>query len=152
MSGAVKRSREFFESGFCCAESVLMAVAERMGIESDLIPKIATGLCAGMSKTSSRCGALTGGVLALGMIYGRAAVGDSASKDLTYELVAQFVRGFETMFGSADCRELLGCDISTEEGMRTFEEQGLIEKCYGFAEEATAYLMKVIEKAASVAG
>jgi len=37
------RSRQLFESGYYCAESVLLAVAESQGIKSDLIPKIATG-------------------------------------------------------------------------------------------------------------
>jgi hypothetical protein len=35
------RSRQLFESGFYCAESMLPAVAESQGIKSDLIPKIA---------------------------------------------------------------------------------------------------------------
>jgi hypothetical protein len=45
-----RRSRELFESGFLCAESVLLAVSEAEGVRSDLIPKIATGFCSGMDK------------------------------------------------------------------------------------------------------
>jgi len=41
-----RRSGELFDQGFCCAESVLQAVAESRDIHSDLIPRIATGLCA----------------------------------------------------------------------------------------------------------
>ena len=40
-----QRSEELFQQGFCCAESVLQAIAESRGIKSELIPKIATGLC-----------------------------------------------------------------------------------------------------------
>jgi hypothetical protein len=41
---APQRSRELFRSGFFCAESVRLAIAESQGIQSDLIPRIATGL------------------------------------------------------------------------------------------------------------
>ena len=44
-----QRSRELFDSGFYCAESVLLAIAESQGIESDLIPRIATGFCSGIA-------------------------------------------------------------------------------------------------------
>lgn len=37
-----QRAGEVFESGYYCAESVLLAVAESRGIESELIPRIAT--------------------------------------------------------------------------------------------------------------
>jgi len=51
-----QRSGELFDSGFWCAESVLLAVAESKGIKSDIIPKIATGFCAGISRTNQRTG------------------------------------------------------------------------------------------------
>ncbi|MDA8408349.1 MAG: C-GCAxxG-C-C family protein [Deltaproteobacteria bacterium] len=66
-----KRSGELFDSGFRCAESVLLAVAEHAGIQSPFIPKISTGFCGGMSHSKGVCGAVTGGVMALGMILGR---------------------------------------------------------------------------------
>ena len=44
MTDAVsQRIKELFDSGYYCAESVLLTVAEAYGIQSDLIPKIATG-------------------------------------------------------------------------------------------------------------
>ena len=55
------RSEELFRSGLCCAESVLQAVAEGLGIRSELIPKIATGLCGGISRTGNICGAVSAG-------------------------------------------------------------------------------------------
>jgi hypothetical protein len=68
---AARRSEELFRSGLCCSESLLQAIAEDLGIQSELIPKIATGLCAGISRTGSICGAVSGGVLAISMVTGR---------------------------------------------------------------------------------
>jgi C_GCAxxG_C_C family probable redox protein len=70
-----KRSREYLESGYWCAESVLLAVAEAKGVQSDLIPKIATGFCSGMARTGGQCGALSGGILSIGLLLGRSTPG-----------------------------------------------------------------------------
>ena len=42
--------------GLYCAEAVLLAMCEAREVHSDLIPWIATGLCAGMSRTGGMCG------------------------------------------------------------------------------------------------
>ncbi len=56
---------EIFDSGLTCSEAVAMAGMKRLGRQSDLIPRIATGFGGGLSRTKSVCGALTGGVLVL---------------------------------------------------------------------------------------
>ena len=61
-SNIEKSAGDYFESGLFCAESVLLAISESMGQKSDLIPKIATGLCGGVSRTCGICGAVSGGV------------------------------------------------------------------------------------------
>lgn len=51
---AAKKSRELFNSGYYCAESVLMAIAESRNVQSDLMPRIATGFCSGMARTGGQ--------------------------------------------------------------------------------------------------
>lgn len=42
----VRRSAEdSFASGLYCAESVVLAVADALGVESELLPKVATAFC-----------------------------------------------------------------------------------------------------------
>ena len=151
MQTVAKRSREIFQSGFACAESVLTAIAEHKGIESELIPRIATGFCGGTARTSGPCGALSGGVIALNMLYGRDSSDDSRSKELNYDLVARFVREFERRFGSRICTDLIGCDLGTEEGRAKYEEEKLVEKCYDITEGATGILADLIQEADALA-
>ena len=68
---APQRSLELFQSGFFCAESVLLAIAESQGIQSDLIPRIATGFCSGISRTGGMCGAVSGAIMGIGLVAGR---------------------------------------------------------------------------------
>lgn len=140
---ATKRSRALFKSGFYCAESVLLAVSEAMGVESDLIPKIATGFCSGMARTGSQCGALSGGMMGISLFTGRCSPEDSVDKN--YAKVRELVEAFESRFGSTSCYGLTGCDLNTEQGQVSFDEKNLIEKCYSFTEEATRITMRLLE-------
>ncbi len=104
-----QRAGEVFESGYYCAESVLLAVAESRGIESELIPRIATGFCGGMSRTCGTCGAVSGGVMAIGLCLGRTAPGESVAP--AYSAVGKFSEKFKARFGSINCKDLTGCDL-----------------------------------------
>ena len=50
-----KIAEKAFASGLYCAESTLISLAEAQGIESDLLPGIATGFCSGMARTCGTC-------------------------------------------------------------------------------------------------
>ena len=141
---AVRESAErSFASGLFCAESVVRAIAEAQGVESELIPKMATGFCSGMSRTCGTCGALTGGIMGVGMVLGRASSKESAQP--AYEATQQLIREFEKEFGSRDCMALLdGCDLGTPEGQATFIRTGLAARCVRFTGAAAEMAARVI--------
>jgi len=134
-----------YESGLFCAESVLSAVAAHYEIESDLIPGIATGLCSGMGRTCGTCGALSGGILAVNLIYGRKSADDSVERD--YGAVQELVRGFNELFGSTHCAELLGCDLGSEAGQAEFKGQKLSRRCREYTSLATDLAIVAIDNA-----
>jgi len=141
-----QRSGELFEQGLCCAESVLQAIAESRGIHSDLIPRIATGLCAGISRTGGICGAVSGGVLAISMVTGRSNAQEPREEN--HRLVRQFLAECETKFGSTNCEKLIGCRLDTPEGQQFFKEHNLHEKCAGFSREAARIAARLLEESA----
>ena len=121
-----------------------MAVAEKHNIKSDIIPAISSGFCGGMSRTAGLCGALVGGIMALGVLYGRNSSADSPKK--IYALTERLVRDFEKQFGSRNCSDLLGCDISTREGEAIFEAKKLGKTlCRDMTVKTTELVMQVIE-------
>ncbi len=139
-----KRCRELFRSGFYCGESVLMAVAESRHIQSDLIPRIATGFCSGMARTGGQCGAVSGAIMALGLFTGRQSPTESV--DGNYTVVRQLMKQFAERYGSTNCRVLLGCHLDTAEGQQVFEANHLIERCYDYAEGATRIAVSLLEE------
>jgi len=101
--------------------------------------KAACAFGAGMGRMQGVCGAVTGAFMALGMKYGSSTEGEEWKKQLTYRQVQEFVRKFEILHGSIICRNLLGCDISTDEGLKFAKESGL------FAIKCRKYVMDSVE-------
>ena len=139
---APQRSQELFKSGYFCAESVLLAISENQEIHSDLIPRIASGFCSGISRTGGMCGAVSGAMMGINLVAGRNSPTDSleTSYSLTQKLIDQFVG----QFGSINCRQLIGCDLATEAGQRYFMENHLMERCMQYAEDATSMAVSLI--------
>jgi C_GCAxxG_C_C family probable redox protein len=139
-----QRSEELFRSGLCCSESVLQAVAESRDIKSDLIPRIATGLCGGMGRTGGICGAVSGGVLAISLVTGRNTAQEPREEN--HRLVQLFLRQCEAKFGSTNCEQLIGCRLDTPEGHQFFVDHNLREKCAGFVGEAARMAAELLPK------
>jgi C_GCAxxG_C_C family probable redox protein len=138
-----KRARELFYSGFRCAESVLQAVAEQAGIQSPLIPKISTGFCGGISRTKGVCGAVSGGVMALGMILGRTSA--EAPVDDIYGKVQKFLSAFENQHGSNNCFDLTGCDFNLAVDIQRWKESGIANKCMELTGAAERMVTEIID-------
>lgn len=129
-------------SGYKCAESVLLSIAEEQGIESDLIPSIASGFCSGMARTGGLCGAVAGGVIGLGLVYGRK--NKEQSSDDIYAIEKIFLKNFTEKYGSTNCEELVHSDFNTPEGQAHFNDNQLILKCYQMVEDATGMVIELI--------
>ena len=140
----MQKSKEYFESGFCCAESVLLAVSENYGIKSELIPRIATGFCGGISRTSGMCGAVSGAILVLNLFYGRQSPDES--RESNYDVVRQLMTLFENKFSSTNCFDLTGCRLDTDEGLKKFEENNVMKQCASYVEEAARITVEIIER------
>ena len=136
-----RQSRESFEAGYYCAESVLLAIGAGQGIESDIIPRIATGFCSGVANTRGMCGALSGGIMGLGLIRGRST--PAKSVDPVYEAVGQLLERFQDRFGTINCFELCGCDLATPEGQQQFTATNQGERCGLYVQEATRLVLEI---------
>lgn len=150
---AADQAEEFFADGLYCAESVLLAMARTYGVQSELLPALATGFGSGLARTCGPCGALMGGVMALGMLRGRSSAQESVLA--CYAPVQTLVQEFKNRFGSLNCRDITGCDLSTDEGRRMFKEQGLGGKlCIRVTRETAGMAQRIVleDDAKSVGG
>jgi C_GCAxxG_C_C family probable redox protein len=127
MSDPVERAAELFAQGCSCSQAVFVAYAPELGMPLDQALKVAAGFGGGMGRCGETCGAVSGGVMVLGLRHGSGVPGDRAAKERTYEIVHRFVEAFRARHGAVDCRDLLGVSIDTPEGQQQAREQGLFK-------------------------
>jgi len=109
------RATEHMAGGLVCAESVLLATCEELGVEIDekTVPKIAYAFAGGIGNTGAVCGAVAGAVMAIGLIKER---GQTMEEMLsTLGLAAKFRERFESEMNTISCRELTGLDLTVQE-------------------------------------
>jgi C_GCAxxG_C_C family probable redox protein len=90
--------------------------------------KLVTGLGAGVAREGEICGAVTGGVIALSIRFGRGINDDRSKAEETYAKTREFLEAFKKRHGSVVCRELIRCDLRTDEGQRFFKENDLLHR------------------------
>lgn len=118
-----------FLSGYNCAQAVLYAFRDEAGLGEDLALKIPTGLGAGMGRKQEVCGAVTGGILVLGLRHGRGSTDDRSATEQTYLRTRELIDQFAAKHGSCLCRQLLqGYDLATEEGQRRAKADSMLDK------------------------
>jgi C_GCAxxG_C_C family probable redox protein len=120
----------------------LLAVAEHLNIHSDLIPRIATGFCSGMARTGGICGAVSGGIMAIGLSLGRDAPTDAI--DPCYQAVRTFLDRFSVQYQALSCLELTGVHLGTPEGQVAFREKGQIKMCIDYVGVATRLAVEIV--------
>jgi len=112
-------------AGYNCAQSVLAAYAGDFGLEQDKALAIAVGFGGGMGHLQETCGAVSAGIAILGLAS-RFKEGDGRDKiDAVYAKVRRLSEDFKRKYGTVKCRDLLGCDLQSEEGLKYFNEHNL---------------------------
>jgi C_GCAxxG_C_C family probable redox protein len=142
---------EKFVSGYNCAQSILYAFGPDLGLDAETALKVATGLGGGLGGSGEVCGAVSGGVLALGLKYGRGGRDEKPMAQVAYQKTVELMRAFEEVHGSCTCRTLLGgCDLRTPEGKQRFQQQGLHQKvCVGCVRTVGQILEGMLETPAT---
>jgi len=124
-----------------CAQSVINAFCDDLGIDRALALKLALGFGGGMGHTGQTCGAVTAAYMVLGLKQDFNPANPKQNKDRVYALVAEFNRRFIRVNRSINCTKLLGYDLSTPEGEAIVKEQGLSQKiCPKYVHDAVEIL------------
>jgi C_GCAxxG_C_C family probable redox protein len=109
------RAQQLAARGYHSGEAVLLAVCQELGIDSEIVPRIASGFGYGISGRGTVCGAVVGSVMAIGLRHGREEPWQQ--RDNAHSLVQEFCQRFEEEMGHLYCRDLTGMDPSTPEGI-----------------------------------
>ncbi|HHZ06810.1 MAG TPA: C_GCAxxG_C_C family protein [Clostridiales bacterium] len=125
MSVQGQKACEMFHSGYNCAQSVLGAYANELGLDEKTAFIISSGFGGGMGRTRNVCGAVSGMIMAADMLYGYDDPKAITEKKETYKMVQKLLNSFKEKNGSIVCGDLLGLndkqDINPTPSERTAE-------------------------------
>lgn len=130
-------AEEYFKKGLFCSEAVVAAVADSFDVPQNLgVLSAAAGFGGGMGR-GSVCGALSGGVMAIGMILNCEETRSAEKAQLSMALSAELTDAFEKYRGNVMCGALTeGLDMAKGENMELCTS--LVSFCAGKAAEIIA--------------
>jgi len=146
MSAKVEQAVFLFKQGFNCSQAILAVYGEQFGLKHKTALKLACGFGGGM-RMAETCGAVTGAFMVIGLKHGAITTEDKSAKQETYELVKEFAKKFKSRNGSVICKELLGCDISTPEGIKIAQENNLFSSlCPKMVQDAAEIIEEMMNQ------
>lgn len=131
--------------GYDCSQVVLQHYAEEFGLTLDQANKLTACFGGGMMMGAT-CGAYVGALMVIGLKYGHYDPDNlMPQKEIMMAKYAEFKEKFVQEFGTTECKEMIGFDVSTPEGLNAALESGkLFNDCPCFAAKTIEILDEIL--------
>ena len=116
-----EEAKAFFNQHYNCTQSTVAPFAKRLGVDLDVILKLATPFGGGMGHAGQVCGVVSGALMAIGLANGITAY-DREKKYACYAMAQDFQKRFRALHGELTCTGLLGLDIGDPEELAKARE------------------------------
>ena len=101
------RGAQLFMEGYNCAQAVIMAFSDLIGMDEKICAKISSSFGGGMGRMREVCGAVSGMLMVAGILYGYDGPEEGQIKKDHYTRVQELAEAFRSEAGSIICREIL---------------------------------------------
>lgn len=101
------RGAQLFMEGYNCAQAVIMAFSDLIGMDEKNCAKISSSFGGGMGRMREVCGAVSGMLMVAGILYGYDGPEEGDIKKAHYTRVQELAESFRKEAGSIICREIL---------------------------------------------
>ena len=118
-----------------CSRSVLKALQDHLHLDGEGALKASTALAGGVARMGQTCGAVTGSVLAIGLVLGREELEDRQAYSDTLEASNELCDRAKKELGSTVCSDILkklfgrSFDFKKDEEIKEWYTAGGLEKC-----------------------
>ena len=129
-----QKAGDYEEMSRSCLQGCLFALQEQFSLGDVPTFKASTALLA-LPLRGETCGAVIGGLMAIGLAYGRERLDDWEGFVRTIGPAVRFCRSFEKEFGSLMCRDIQkalfgkGFNMADPAGLEEFEKADGYKKC-----------------------
>ncbi len=151
---AVEKAIQYEKDYHGCAQCVLGGIMDAFQVDAPTTFRATTGFSGGMGCTGRTCGALTGGILSIGLFVGRDRDNMKDPKRLRWEnfgLVKELIERYEAAYESLDCRTVqqrvvgIGVDLWNPEQAASFRDaEGHIKCAEGVVGEVARWTSEII--------
>ncbi len=143
MNSKQEKAIQTFRSGYNCAQSVLTAFLDDFDADVETTLQLTTGFGAGMGRLQKTCGAVTGAFMVLGLYNAKTLTTYQERKEKIQSMIQDFHRQFVSRYHTTDCKQLLNCDLNTEEGQQYASNLNLFETT---CEDCVSQSVKILEE------
>lgn len=144
---AAQRAHEVFidKQVLACSQAVMLGIQETFGPRDPLLLR-AVGILSGGSRAGSLCGALQGGLVALGMYFGppEDKMDDLEALAQSFIPAKKLYAEFADKFGSRLCRDITRTDFDVPHQRQAWLDRGGWEECARLVRETTAIVASLI--------
>ena len=128
---------DYYLGEYNCAQSVILSFEKELKISKDNLEKISYAFGGGIGGLQKICGAITGGVMVLGIL----------KKDNSKDLVRKLINEFENKNDFSNCIQLIDIDFN-DENYSISEERLKIKKmkCYNYVRDVVEIVENLINE------
>jgi C_GCAxxG_C_C family probable redox protein len=143
----IEKALAQFATGCNCCQSITTAFGPDYNLGSQKALKIGAAFGGGISRRGDTCGAVSGALMIIGLVFRNDNPEDSDNKERVYEIGQKFLDQFMEIHGTVMCRDLIGIDLNDELDLEKASEAGIFEnKCPNFVKTAAQLLEDILEQ------
>ena len=140
-----KRAFEMEMNSHGCAQVVVQTFLDVFEEENLPLFMAASPFAAGMSLTGNNCGALIGGLMILGTVFGRKDVAEGMPGILEgIRPMRKLVRYFSDKHNAVDCLDITQTDLADPVKSGEFFDGGGLEKCSGIIADVSGFVADLL--------
>ncbi len=133
-----------FKTKLNCCQSILLPFLNKTLMDNRTARMLSTLFGSGM-QNGSTCGAVTGAYMVIGLHFGMEHDTDTKAKIQSIEMADVFNNTFIAKHESLECKNLIGCDLSSDEGKKYAHDNNLFTTlCPAFVETSAKILNDLI--------
>jgi C_GCAxxG_C_C family probable redox protein len=140
----VDEAVDCFCRGAACSQAIVGTYGPLVGLPREQGLKLSSGFAGGM-RLAQTCGAVTGAFMVLGLKHAQSHCDQRNGRENVYAAIREFAARFQQRNHTVVCKELLGCDISTPQGIEQARKEGLFRSiCPRLVQDAAEILEETL--------
>lgn len=140
--GEAEYTVDLFMQGYSCSECIVLAFADRFGLDPDTAARISSGFgfMAGKNREKT-CGVVTGAIMVIGLRFGAGLERNAYATDLCALVTQEFITRFAERRGSMNCYKI---HATYKDSDRIRELVGKYASCAKVTRDAAEILEEIL--------